>query len=191
MFSCLFSRVTLLARCPSDLSSIVAMAETRRRSRRLTGWMGGGGGGGGGGAPRRRGGGGGGGGGGGDQCRKCFTRSLCGSETAFGSWGTWSWGRFRGSRTDRFLLMLSTVLRQKSLTRASHFKCWSVWLVCLSARIFITLSKTGKCGQCRVLQDDASPPIRPPECSFNHQEAEQIWTKNQLLQCSTTNWKSA
>lgn len=37
MFSRLFSRVTLLARSPSDLSSIVAMAETRCHPRRLTG----------------------------------------------------------------------------------------------------------------------------------------------------------
>lgn len=76
VFSLLFSPVILLAFRPSHWPSVAEVAESHHCHHH-----------------RVR-----------NQCRKCFTRRLCGSETAFGSRGTWGRGRFRGSQTDRFLL---------------------------------------------------------------------------------------
>lgn len=72
----------------------------------------------------------------GNQCCKCFTRRLCGSETAFGSRGTWGWGRFGGSQTDRFLLY-----RPLSPDRSPCLECHTSIpdLFYWSARIFNTL----------------------------------------------------
>ena len=119
---------------------------------------------------------------GGNRCRKCFTRSLCGSETAFGSWGTWSWGRFRGSRTDRFLLMLSTVLRQKSLTRASHFYVLDCLIGLFVSRNLYHSIKNRKMRSVQCVKGWRSPPhrvlIQPSRSRTNMNE--RLWQKSAL-----------
>ncbi len=101
--SLLFSEVILLACCPLDSSSIVVVCrELSPQPGRV-----------------------------GNQCRKCFNRRLCGSETAFGSWGTRGRGRFRGSQTDRFLLCRPlSPDRSPCFKRHTSIPDLSDWSVC-------------------------------------------------------------